>query len=167
MTGEGSTLDPRFDPVFQRGYQGGLRDSAPPARSVEPQQVAPPAIEPEPVATPTRGRVDTADERYLPVVMTEPAGERSEPRRLINPFIVLLWIVGPALVIGGVVSVQETFVQQWSNNFSPEDTARLQTIMIAAQAAVTVGFAIVGGLLFWHAAAWQRARATRRQAPSQ
>jgi hypothetical protein len=160
MASGGSNLDPRFDPVFQRGYQGGLRDAVAPVAppSPEPTHISTPTVEPEPVAPPAPGRVGADDERYLPVIMTDNAGERPEPRRLVNPFIVLLWIAGPALAIMGVVGAQEAFVQQWSNNFTPEDSGRLQGIMMAAEASVTVGLAIVGALLFWHAAAWRRAR---------
>lgn len=160
MASGGSNLDPRFDPLFQRGYQGVSRDAVapPPVHISEPPQVARPAVDPERVSTAAPPQRGVDDERYLPVVMTESAGERPEPRRLFNPFIVLLWIIGPGLSALGMVGTQELWSQQWSNNFSPEEAGAMQGLMMAAQSAVTVGFATVGGLLFWHAAAWRRAR---------
>lgn len=160
MPSEGQKVDPRFDPRFQRGYEGALGDGVAPAktRGEEPPQVAPPAVDPEPARSPTRAPVGSDDERYLPVIVTDHVGELPETRRLLNPFIILLWIVGPALAVGGVLGGQEVFAQQWSSNFSPEEAGRWQGLMMATQAAVTVGIATTCGLLFWHAAAWRSVR---------
>ena len=120
----------------------------------EPPQVAAPPEDPEPQQV----EQGTEERSSLPAVTTEYDGERPAPRALVNPFIVLLWIIGPGLLILGVVGARELFSQQWSSNFSPEDAGAMQGMMMAAQAAVTVGLATVAGLLFWHAAAWRRIR---------
>jgi hypothetical protein len=164
MTGDRPPVDPRFDPIFQRGYQGGEPDAAPSVSPPIPPAATP--VDPVPSSTaetPPTPRPHTEGAAAVPsqpVVTVEYAGaEPDQPTRSPNPFIILLWIVGPALAVGGVIGAQEAFTQQWGNTVSSKDIGVMQGLLMAAEAAVTVGLGIIAGLLFWHAAGWRRARA--------
>lgn len=162
MTSNKPRVDPRFDPIFQRGYQGGVRNTG--VRQVSRATSPPsPAPEPEPTATsevppPARQQHPDASvaDPVQPMVITEyPASEPAKPRRSLNPFIVLLWIVGPALIGGGASATYQSAFRNMSGWSGPDQMALQQVIWMAGPAAITVGLGIIAGLLFWHAAAWR------------
>lgn len=154
---ENANVDPRFDPIFQRGYNGGagerpvVREQAPEVRPVaaEPAETEPDAPR-APAATAGRA-VITAE-----VVGGDPAPAR---RSLVpNPFIVILWLIGVGLTAGGVWLALRFFAEQYSGPMNEEMMVLQQLTWALTPAGVTVGLAIIAGLLFWHAAGWQRSR---------
>ena len=142
-------VDPRFDPMFQRGYSGAVE----PGAATTPRPTQTPSAEPQ--ARPVEARVASSD----PVVTTEFAGDPGDepaPSRP-NPFIVLLWLLGPVLSVGGAVTTYQALTESFSGR-SQGDPVMQQLLWVLAPSAVTVGLAIIAGLLFWHAAAFRRSR---------
>lgn len=165
MTNDQPTVDPRFDPIFQRGYEGGLQDAGTSVPAPEPVAAAPvdPAPEPEPAPSPTVPQPHTGVAAAMssqPIVTVEyPGGEPEPPARILNPFIILLWVIGVALVLIGASASYESFSRSMGSMSRPEDMAFQQLIWMLSPGVVTVGLGIMAGLLFWHAAAWRRSRA--------
>ena len=129
-------FDPRYDPDFQRGWDG---PTAPATRE------APRAADPE--------RMVVAPER-LPETEVP---EDDEHRRRLNPFLIVLGAVSIALVVAGVWMaslVSDGFSQQGPS--TQVDYAMLQVLMIGSPITVLLGVATAVGILFLLAARWGR-----------
>lgn len=145
-------FDPRFNPAFQRGYDGPSPEPASadrigrPTRSVEPVPVAMPR---QPVAE--RDSDHSVDDRFIE---SEVHGER---RR--NPFLIALGIIAAVLVGGGLLLVsrlRDLFEDtQSSSNF---DFVTLQVLTATAPLLITLGLATGIGVLFVYAIDRQRGR---------
>ncbi|TFD63286.1 hypothetical protein [Cryobacterium sp. Hh38] len=161
--------DPRFDPNhdarYQRGYEPG--DSADSGGSAMTELFAPTSPNQPEVFVGTAGR----DSGALPVPADGTADDdepldQYEPR---NPFIIALWILGPALIIGGMIlQVRTITATYFSSGFAGSSSAEVpiemvmqQLIYALAPAMISTGLLTVVGLLFAHALRW-RSRSSRR-----
>jgi hypothetical protein len=155
------SIDPRFDPAFQRGFDGAVtttrRRPTAGTPSVVPAQQSvarPPAPEypAQTAATPPTPAPATVDDMLEPVEVEESPGG-------VNPFIVSLWIVAALLVIGGGYLVQwarSTFLTQ---SLSTDiDYVTIEIVKYGAPLLVFLGLATALGLVFLYAARWQRRR---------
>ncbi len=151
-------FDPRFDPAFQPGYQATDAVKTPVGRPALPVQqptyrigerVAPrPEVEQLPAAPADAARVDETEE-------AEP--EEAEGRR--NPFLIALWIAGPAAVVLGVAGSYWQYGLYGSTGFGPTDdvTLALANLMGAlAGPLVTTGLGCLAAALVISAVRWKR-----------
>jgi len=146
-------IDPRFDPAFQRGFEGAVtttrRRSLPGVPPVLPaqQQIVPPPVSPPAAAVSAPAPVADAVEE----VAEEPAA------RGMNPFVVVLWVVAAVLVlVGGYLAqwVRTTFLtDSVSTNI---DYVTIEIVKYGAPLLIVLGLATAIGLLFLHAIAWRK-----------
>jgi hypothetical protein len=88
-------VDPRFDPVFQRGYDPAVHTArGRPARSEQPREAVPPAPAPEPVSSPVEVAAPAAGAETSPT----PAPDYEPPRY--NPFRLILLVTSLAAIAG-------------------------------------------------------------------
>ncbi|MGX5682144.1 hypothetical protein [Schumannella luteola] len=128
-----SRFDPRFDPAFQRGWDG-------------PEPATTTAPEPARVASPDRI-----------VVTAEPEPDFEPDARRLNPFLLALAAVAVALVVAGLgmaSAVSSGFNAQGPT--SQVDWAILQVLMIASPVTALLGVATGIGVLFVFAVRWRR-----------
>ena len=155
-------IEPRFDPEhdarYQRGYEpGNFADAAAPDLSAFLSPAADSQLA-DSVGPTDVGSVPTPD-------ADEPL-DQFEPR---NPFIITLWIIGPALIIGGLIlQARGILGTYFSSGFAgsssaevPIDMVMQQVIYTLSPALTSTGLATVVGLLFIHALRW-RSRSTHR-----
>ena len=144
-------FDPRFNPAFQRGYEGVAETPAPAARSTitpspSSRPVTPPAarVEPEPFALLSRDI-----EEYAEAGVAAPA--------IRNPFIIVLAVVAVVLTGGGLLLFSRLgalFADTQSS--TGYDYVTFQVLVIAAPLLVCLGLATGVGLLFLFAVRWSR-----------
>lgn len=162
MTGPGGpdrpVFDPRHDARFQRGYQPGDAPSDP----ARPGLIgAPPA---SPVAA-TAGSDDALDDFDALAFDGDVFQDELESSRF-NPFIALLWVLAIVLPAGGMALQWQAVRGMFGNNSysgsgePPVSFVLQQFSYLVAPPLISAGIVILGGLLFWHAAAW---RARRRR----
>jgi hypothetical protein len=142
-------FDPRFDPAFQRGYDG-VADATP--KAPRPTPPAARAAEPEfagewPAALESR-RADGVGQK----------DSDDAPGRRTNPFMIVLLAVSVLLIGGGVYLVtrmRDLFANtQSSTDF---DFVTLQVLIGAAPIAIGLGVATGIGVLFIYAIKWDKA----------
>ncbi|TFD69292.1 hypothetical protein [Cryobacterium sp. Hb1] len=160
--------EPRFDPEhdarYQRGYEPG--DSADSTSAAMTELFAPTSSNQPEASVETDGRNSGA----LPVPSDGAADDDEpldhfEPR---NPFIIALWIIGPALIIGGLILQVRTITSTYfSSGFAGSSNAEVPIEMVMQQltytlspAMISTGLVAVVGLLFVHALRW-RSRSSR------
>jgi hypothetical protein len=172
---ERPAFDPRHDARFQRGYRpgDGSDDEATPARRVRasrPATAAAPRAQEgvtvvphaaaDPAPEPPGADVDDPDELSFDAdaFLDEP-----EPSRW-NPFIALLWVLGPAFVLPAIavqyLSATFSYSSISYNGSGPMPFGMLiqQLGYAVAPSLLTAGLVIIAGLLFWHAVAWRARR---------
>jgi hypothetical protein len=127
-----SDFDPRFDPAFQRGYDG-------PAVASKKQ-----TTEPAPES--------------IPLIQVDADVSRDEPiERRTNPFLIALTIASIAFVAAGLVLVFQLRALFADTQASADfDYITLQTLMIGAPILVGLGLATGIGVLFVYAVRWGR-----------
>ena len=151
------SIDPRFDPAFQRGFEGAVTTTRRrptigtppvlPAQEAIPRIAAPPVVEPV-VSTPA-----------APVAEALEAAEVDEPVRGANPFIIGLWVIAVVLVGGGVYLMQWARTTFVSDSLSTNiDFVVVQAVTYGAPMVVVLGLATAIGLLFFYAIAWKKRR---------
>jgi len=154
--------DARFDPKHDARYQRGYEPGAPAdAAASDSSAFLWPAADNQPADS-----VGPTDVGSVPTPDADEPLDQFEPR---NPFIIALWIVGPALIIGGLVLQARTILGTYfSSGFAGSSSAEVpidmviqQLIYTFAPAMTSTGLATVVGLLFIHALRW-RSRSTRR-----
>ncbi len=146
-------FDPRFNPAFQRGYDGPAPELQPGDRTARAAPAR--AADPVPVAMPRQSvpdeSFDVVDDRFI-------ESEVEGPRRA-NPFLIALGLIAAALVGGGLFLVsrlRDLFEDtQSSSNF---DFVTLQVLTATAPLLITLGLATGIGVLFVYATRWQRWR---------
>ncbi len=157
-------IDPRFDPAFQRGSAGEVVIGAaePATRQAlflpPPVIVAPPGVPsvvpkgtvPQPDSSvPTAGPDDALAE--LAAAFDDEEDAVVEGR---NPFVIALWILGPALIGVGVGLYWASISLSWGSSGafgSANDTMRqaiVSTLYAVGPSMVTIGMATIAGLLF-------------------
>ncbi len=168
---EQPTIDPRYDPAFQRGFEGQVatgsradvaaRRSAPyvasalqrPAdRPATPAQPQPDAAIGLPSATP-----DTS-ESVSAAPVTVVAAEQPARPPWTNPFAIAVFALGLVVLFSGAWILQETSrMAQSTEGFQTQaDYWYMQIGMIGAPIALGLGVAILAGVLFLCAAYWSR-----------
>lgn len=151
-------IDPRFDPIFQRGYVSSDRTPAVPQVSgTRPPELVglPPVVDvPRPEKLqPEKLHAITPDDYSADAVGPQPRG--------INPYIVSLWIIGVVLAVGGTALLFVGFLGLFTGfSGSSERNQNLQFLYILgntfAAPLITVGLATIAGLIFisawksWH-----------------
>lgn len=164
MTDDDQQVDPRYDPAFQRGFEGqvtsGLRTrtavrrsalvTPAPYRTGEPEA----AVEAYGVeeAAPTRTGADVEPEPAPDYVPVRAIGMRELGR---NPFLITLVVLGVALTIGGIAWANQA--RQTVVDLATElDYWYLQASVVGAPLTIITGIAVLAGVLFVAAAAWNR-----------
>jgi hypothetical protein len=159
MTDDDKRVDPRYDAAFQRGFEGevasGVRSRTAVRRSalVTPAPFRSGGPEPEvEEATTTRTGAHAEPEPapdYLPV---RALGMRDLGR---NPFLITLVALGIALTIGGIAWANQA--RQTVVDLATElDYWYLQASVVGAPLTIITGIAVLAGVLFVAAAAWNR-----------
>ena len=145
----GDEFDPRFDPAFQRGFDGeGLRT---PSRPVDAATTAPPIGLPP---TPTSAGEAVPS---TPQTTDAAADDDRQPRR--NPFLIALAVVSVALVVAGVWIIQIARAPfDGTNAAANVDFVFLQILGGLAPAAIALGVATAIGIVFVLAVDWQKRR---------
>jgi hypothetical protein len=158
VTGPGGTdadrpaFDPRHDARFQRGYQPGDAPDRPRLIGTPPASTVAEAAEDDTVVD-----FDTL------AFDGEVFQDELESSRW-NPFIALLWVLAIVLPAGGMVLQWQAVSGMYRNNsFSgagepPVSLVLQQFSYLVAPPLISAGIVILGGLLFWHAAAWRTRR---------
>lgn len=169
-------FDPRFDPAFQRGYDGTADAERSPARTAT-SAAAPRAhpAQPDAVSQPYFQRQPIA--RSQPVAQPQPVDaqprvvaqdgtatsfdEFVETARRPNPFLVALVLLSVALVGGGLYLVMRLpGLAADAQSSEAIDFATLQVLVEAAPIAISLGVATAAGVLFVFATRWDRSRAS-------
>lgn len=155
MSDDRARLDPRFDPAFQRGFDGVMPSgsgSTPPPSTVAPSSpVAPtPPSTPEPRALPREeAPLPAAAPASAPrTLLTPDAFVADEPRR-VNPWLIALGAVSVVLTLGGLLLItrlRDLFAD--TQNSAEFDYVVLQSLIIGAPILVGLGLATGIGLLF-------------------
>ena len=166
MSDDASKFDPRFDPAFQRGYDG----------PVQPSMRRRPRVEspPEPIGLPPQysaverpmvadqlgeyqRRQDVAAGEVRPA--REPSGAEDEmiPHGK-NPYLAVLTGIGIALVVANLVLIMniESFIPTDLGPGSQLPYYYVQMIMTGAPLLICLGLATLIGVLFVYAARWKR-----------
>lgn len=170
------SIDPRFDPAFQRGYDGSVvtgsradaaaRRSAPYVASALQRPVAEAANTeraPRPPAAPPAGPAPLASEAdaetppaSAPVVVQVAAPVLRAP--WMNPFVVAVTVLGIVVLALGIWLMQETYrVFAADNGFQSQVDYWFQNVsIVGGPLAVAVGVLILSGVLFVCASYWAR-----------
>ena len=160
--------EPRFDSKHDARYQRGYEPGEPAAAGTSaPTGPFAPTSEDQPVASADSPEIGS-------VALLAPADgapdadallDRFEPR---NPFIIALWIIGPVLMIGGLILQVRSFLgslfgmdRGFTGDQLPFELIAQQIAFNLAPTMISTGMATVVGLLFYQAVRW-RSRSTRR-----
>jgi hypothetical protein len=160
-------VDPRYDPAFQRGFEGSVTSGSRTRTAVRRPALVSPAPyrspEPEPVidanglqdAEPTRsGAIDEPDP--APDFVAAPVANLRDLTR--NPFLVCLVVLGVVMTIAGVAWANQArqLVASRGGAGTELDYWFLQASVVAAPLTILAGIGILAGVLFIAAAAWNR-----------
>ncbi len=165
MTDE-QRVDPRYDPAFQRGYEGSVSSTVRTSAAVKRSAIVSPApfrsveAEPEPgepgieEAEPALAATDEAIEPPELV----PAGRGTMRDFVRNPFVVVLILLGGGMVIAGSVWANQgrALVAARGGASTELDYWFLQATVTSAPLTILAGIAILAGVLFLAAGAWSR-----------
>ena len=150
-------FDPKHDARYQRGYEAGAPADVDTAAMTE---LFVQTSEVQPAAS-----VGSTETGEVPEPEDEEPLDQFEPR---NPFIIALWIIGPGLIIGGIILQVRTITSTYfssgfagsSSSEMPIEMVMQQLIYTVAPAMISTGLVTVAGLLFVHAVRW-RSRSSR------
>jgi len=183
MTKDGPpALDPRYDPVYQRGFASSAspariravetpkQDRPAPAQRPEQHRAAPlrPSDEERPdpfVVPPATGSADDAEPEE-----TEPDQREDAPSGLTlrgNPWVAALWVVAVLLLTAGFFGTwrsQSIYVGATPIN-DMNEIVTFQVLQTLSPSLVLVGLLVLGGLFFLHAVSWRARR--REDAPEE
>ena len=161
-------IDPRFDPAFQRGFEG----EPAPLSSSQRQQVgtvpanegyaASPLVRDQPLASSPQHpspQLSTSQHSVPPAQRHSSEQFESEaeldeaPTGGLNPFLIGLLVIAAALIGAGI------YLLQWSRelmNGSQVDFVLAQTVIYAVPIAIGLGVATAIGVAFVYAVRWRR-----------
>lgn len=175
---DGVAIDARYDPAFQRGFDGEVatgprgqstlrrtaavnpapaRMAAPPEERFEAATGEPPGVVPA-LASVAEPAPATAPAEAAPVAV---AVAVATPRDLIrNPFMVALAALGALLILVGAIWAYEGFAAIVKNSGTRNEVEfwAAQTMSFGAPLAIVVGLAVAAVLLVLFARSWQRSR---------
>lgn len=160
-------VDPRYDPAFQRGFEGSVTSGTRTRTAVRrPTLVSPaPYRAAEPVAiVDEKGVRDVEPTRSFALDEPEPAPDFvAEPVTSLrdltrNPFLVTLVVLGLVMTIAGVAWANQArqLVASRGGAGTELDYWFLQASVVAAPLTIIAGIGILAGVLFIAAAAWNR-----------
>ncbi len=137
MSNDRSSFDPRFDPAFQRGFDGEVESIL----TERVEMVVEPVLAPPAVSDPQLIEISEPDARG----------------RRINPYLIALGAVSVVLIAGGLylVSRLREFFDS-SQTTSDFDFVILQVLLYAAPLIVVLGVATAIGIVFLAAVRWGR-----------
>lgn len=165
MTDE-QRVDPRYDPAFQRGFEGTVSSTVRARAAVRRDAIVSPApfrsAEAEPEVD------DQGVEAAAPALAS--TDETFEPPELVpvnrslgreffrNPFVVLLVLLGGGMIIGGSVWANQgrALVAARGGASTELDYWFLQATVTSAPLTILAGIGILAGVLFLAAAFWNR-----------
>jgi hypothetical protein len=164
---EDKRVDPRYDPAFQRGFEGTVTSGLRSRTSVRRTALVSPApyrnTGPEPEVEdygvqdvePTRTAAEEEPEP-APELVTARTGTLRDLTR--NPFLVALVVLGLVLIIGGTAWANQArgLVAARGGASTDLDYWFLQASTTAAPMTILVGIAIIAGVMFVAAIAWNR-----------
>jgi hypothetical protein len=184
MTKDSSpAIDPRYDPVYQRGFSGTAAASRIHAVETPKQDRAAPPQRPEPQRAAVRRqhaeeRVDpfvvppaksVPQDELLPEPMEPEVREEPPPTSGLtlrgNPWVASLWVVAVLLLTAGFFGTwrsQSIYVGATPIN-DMNEIVMFQVLQTLSPSLVLVGLLVLGGLFFLHAVSW---RARRREEES-
>lgn len=173
---DGAEIDPRYDPAFQRGFDGevatGPRGQST-LRRTAAVNPAPARMHAQPIETFEPAPVEQPE--HLPTLTVAPeaavAGSSLEvgpahvttPRELIrNPFMIALGVLGALLILVGAIWAYEGFATIVKNGGTRNEVEfwAAQTMSFGAPLAIVVGFGVAAVLLVLFGRSWQRSRHT-------
>lgn len=166
---DGARFDPRYDPAFQRGYAGGesavprpvesdgrASDAGPTVRSA-PAPYSPAPVRPVPDAAPAHA---SAEAPASPDAPAEPIARDLEPRvprdPRRNPFLIAVTALGVACLLLGAFWLSR--IQQFFEVGAQTggDFWIVMVSLVGAPLLMTLGVAVLAGVLFFLARHWQR-----------
>ena len=170
---DGAAIDPRYDPAFQRGFDGevatGPRGQST-LRRTAAVNPAPARLAAQPVEQ--SAPLPAESPELLPVL--EPVAEAAgavpvdaaprpvaSPRELMrNPFIIALSALGALLILAGSIWAYEGFAAIVKNGGTRNEVEfwAAQTMSFGAPLAIVVGLGIAAVLLVLFGRSWQRSR---------
>lgn len=179
---DGAAIDPRYDPAFQRGFDGEVatgprgqstlrrtaavnpapaRVAAHPVEQFEPATVEQPEPHPVRVSASDASVASPAVEgtRAAPAGAAPVAG--ATPRELIrNPFMIALAALAALLILVGAIWAYEGFATIVKNGGTRNEVEfwAAQTMSFGAPLAIVVGLSVVAVLLVIFGRSWQRMR---------
>jgi hypothetical protein len=167
MTDQGTpNIDPRFDPAFQRGFDGSVtvtrRRAAPGTPSVTPAQDR--SAQQAPVQRPNLpARPPVSPPEVAAAVETEPEADVVEEEVVVtrgaNPFVIALWVIAAVLVAVGAWGIEWARAAFLTESLTTNvDYVLVEIVRVAAPASIGLGVATAIGLLFLSAVRWQRKR---------
>jgi len=167
---DGAGIDPRYDPAFQRGFDGEVA-TGPRGQSTLRRTAA---VNPAPARMPAQpvdavGPMTTDPFEPLPTLspMTETSGAMPPdpapvavvtPRELIrNPFMIALAALGALLILVGSIWAYEGFAAIVKNGGTRNEVEfwAAQTMSFGAPLAIVVGVAIAAVLLVLFGRSWR------------
>ena len=140
-------LDPRFDPHFQRGHE-----DDPPTGGVPLPTGGDPRFDSDPRASGDSRAAHPSRVEQLPRVEPDETPQRR------NPWMVVLWVLGFALLIFGVSAewVSRSMLLAANFNTVQEFYVIPKTLESLAPWFVAVGLASIVGVVFLHAVRWEK-----------
>ena len=173
MSDDASKFDPRFDPAFQRGYDGPPPAAAPQRTLRRSRSDSPP----EPIGLPPQYSAleqPVFAERPSEFLQPDATGRRADDRvarellelesdledapRARNPFLAILAVVGVLLIAGSVAFLMnlEGLIEGASMQGSQTVFYYLQAVIYGAPMLIALGLATLIGVLFVYAVRWKR-----------
>jgi hypothetical protein len=176
-TNDSGDFDPRFDPAFQRGFDGteprGRRREHPRADDARGSIRSPgddargssrsPGDDARGSSRSLSDRIEASPPQApvaataAPTTTDAASPEHAEAPSGVNPFVIALAVVSVALVAGGVWGVQaarEPFLR--TDAAVDVDYSGLQMLMTFAPMSIALGLATAVGILFLYAVRWRR-----------
>ena len=172
MSDDASKFDPRFDPAFQRGYDGPVQPSVRRRPRVEspPEPIGLPpqysAVE-RPVLADPMSDLLRRDDRREGAGRTEDRAQRESsdyedddeiaPRGG-NPFLIILAMIGVLLILASVALLMNMDqIMQQANQNNPQPNYNLMLVVqLGTPMLITLGLATLIGVLFVFAVRWKR-----------
>jgi len=160
MTDE-QRVDPRYDPAFQRGFEGSVTSSVRSRQAPQRDAIVTPAPFRQPEATEPQPEV--APTRSAAVDEPEPTPEHDAvpvaARRLTrNPYLVAVTLLGVIMVGGGAAWANQArgLVSGRGVAATDLDYWFLEATVVGAPLTIVAGILILAGVLFMAATAWNR-----------
>jgi hypothetical protein len=163
----GKRVDPRYDPAFQRGFDGAVTSGLRSRPVQRPELVTPAPYRAAEAQAPAESLGEAPSReveltRSAAVEEPEPAPEYlsfGATRRLSrNPFLLTLVVLGAAMTIGGIAWANQArlLVATRGGAATDLDYWFLQASVVAAPLTIIAGIGILAGVLFIAATAWNR-----------